>query len=156
FELAEHTHSGAMQQQYFDGMRECRRRRGELERRFIENVEAALDLPDPGVAAVAAADSELVLVESDELGAALAVSAMVSRSVRQHSRALSALTQRYGFMMGSPSLDEADNPLHPARLAELFRLLCGELQITLEVRLILFKLFERHVFGAIEALYSQL
>src|SRR5690606_34535464 len=35
FELAEHTFDGRRQQQYFDGLRECRRRRGQVEQEFV-------------------------------------------------------------------------------------------------------------------------
>lgn len=155
FELAEHSTSSERQQQYFDGMRECRRRREEIERDFLARIGRAEPLPRPQ-AQVGAGDERLSLVGHEELEENLAVTGLVARTKQRLQSVLYALDQRVGHLLGEPDLDEDSNPFGPARLAATFRRAASDLDVSLEVRLIMFKLFERHVLGGIEPVYSDI
>lgn len=152
FELAEHTADGARQQRYFDAMRECRRKRAELERDFLRRARSLLQHPlqQPGQA-----PQHLSLLGDAELEESLAVTTMVAKAENQLARPLHALNQRFGFMLSRPELGDADNPIGPARLADAFHHATALLDMDTEGRLVVLKLFDRHVLGALEAVYSE-
>lgn len=152
FELAEHSSASERQQQYFDGMRECRRRRGELERSFLERLGAPAARHDQ----LALDGDTLALIGAEELEEELALSGMVARTQQRLGVPLHALNQRVGMLLQRHELGDEENPLGPARLAEAFRGAAKMLQIGLEVRLIVFKLFERHVLGSLDSAYEDI
>lgn len=164
FELAEHAREPRRQRDFFDGMRECRKRRAEIEAATLGVVDRGLaaafrddlrtvglesDPPDLG-------DAELRLVAEEDLEEDLALQAMVAKAESQLAQPLYALNQRIGFALEIPGLGDADNPVGPAALAEAFRLASRRLEIPMHVRLVVFKLFERHVLGGLDPIYSDL
>lgn len=153
FELAEHSIAGAMQQRYFDGMRECRRRRLQVEQAFSARVAEAILLPP---SRDAEQSDGLSLVGHEELEEQLAITAMASKAHQRHANALYALTRRLAVVLGENNLDEERNPFGPETLAERFRESIADVDVGLDVRLIILKLFERHVLGGLEALYTEL
>lgn len=164
FELAEHAREPNRQRDFFDGMRECRRRRTEVEQACLAAAERGIlgafrdDLRTLGIDAEDDADESdvhLSLVANEDLEEDLALQAMVSKAEGHLSQPLYALNQRVGFALEIPSLGDADNPLGPAALAEAFRRAARRLDIPMHVRLVVFKLFERHVLGALDPLYSE-
>lgn len=154
FELAEHSTSSERQQQYFDGMRECRRRREEIERDFLARV-GRVSAPVPSVARRTDQDN-LALVGHEELEENLAITSMVSRTKQRLQSPLFALDQRVGHLLGEPELEDDLNPFGPAQLCQAFRHAAANLEVSLEIRLIMFKLFERHVLGGIEPVYGDI
>lgn len=153
FELAEHSVAGEMQQRYFDGMRECRRRRLQVEQRFAQAVAEGALLP---VDRQAGHQDGLSLVGHEELEEELAITAMASKAQQRHGNALYALTRRLAVVLGEDDLPEERNPFGPLTLAECFREASAELDLSLDVRLIVLKLFERHVLGTLEPLYTEI
>lgn len=152
FELAEHSTVSTRQQQYFDGMRECRRRRDGIERGFLARIGLQTDqMPDSD-----GAGDKLALVGHEELEEELAITGMVSKAQQRHGTALYALTERVRFLLRKPEIDDESNPFGPARLADVFRLALSDLDVSLEVRLIILKLFERHVLGSLDPIYGDI
>lgn len=149
FELAEHAVVGERQQTYFDGMRECRRHRNSCLDAFAAGIHAPLDSPE----AVDAARRTLSLIDQEALEVDLAVAGMASRALQRMNATTHALSQRMRVALDNPDLDDASNPLGPQALAQGFRRALAAMQLTLEVRLIALKLFERHVLGALEPIY---
>ncbi|MGH8215928.1 MAG: DUF1631 domain-containing protein, partial [Rhodanobacteraceae bacterium] len=162
FDLAEKAESNASQTEYFDGMRETRKRRPRIERLFSERVTrgftdfAAGRSARPGSEAQRAfsASGELSLVDDRELEESLAVSSMVAKADGRLSSALIALNQRLSVLSGGRTTTNANSPLGPNALTEAFRVALGELtDINIRVRLIILKMFERYVLNALDALY---
>lgn len=153
FELAEHSMAGERQQQYFDGMRESRRRRLQVEQAFVGKVTEGRLLP-PGVGRDH--HDGLSLVGHEELEEELAITSMTAKAQQRHANALYALTRRVAVLLAENDLEEERNPFGPGTLAERFREATSSLDVTLEVRLIILKLFERHVLGSLEPLYTEL
>ena len=127
FEMAEHCTDGMRQQAFFNGMRECRRQRGHLERatlaRLIDRLQETRDAPRP-----TGADA-LSLVPEEELEETVAVSGMIERAESSNARALHALTQRFGFLLGDVQLSEANLPVGPARISKAFANACEPLDL---------------------------
>lgn len=151
FDLAEHTQSGDRQRAYFDGMRECRRQRAQIEQTLLQRL-------DPAAAETVDNDSEgnpLRLVGHEELELKLAASSMVARAEQRCGESLYALNERMAALLGWDECPEPRNPLGPTRLTDAFRAATDGLELAMEVRLILLKLFERHVLEGLDPIYRQ-
>lgn len=163
FDLAEKAESNAAQTQYFDGMREVRKKRPLLERLFGEQVARGFSEFAAGAAILdraqgtvqSARSAELSLVDDRELEESLAIASMVAKSEGRLQSALHALNQRLAVICGGHKIDDASNPLGPTALAHAFRLALRELDVDIKVRLIVLKLFERYVLAGLDALYHE-
>jgi hypothetical protein len=163
FAMAEKATSNAEQARHFDGMRETRRRRGDIEHRFQERLVQGLVEFAEGRARRNSAErtepavrEDLSLIENEELEQSLAVTGMVSRAEGKLARPLYALNRRLSVLAADSEVDEESNPLAPAALAAAFRSGIEGLDCAQETRLILLKLFERMVIEALEPVYSEL
>ncbi|MGH8234851.1 MAG: DUF1631 domain-containing protein [Rhodanobacteraceae bacterium] len=162
FDLAEKAESNASQTEYFDGMRETRKRRPRIERLFAERVTHGFadfatgrQIRETSEAQKAfSASGELSLVDDRELEESLAVASMVAKTDGRLSAALIALNQRLSVLSGGRTTTNANNPLGPNSLTEAFRVALGELgDVNIRVRLIILKMFERYVLKALDTLY---
>jgi hypothetical protein len=161
FDLAEKAESNASQTEYFDGMRETRKKRPRIERMFGERIargfaDFAAGRPVRTTEAQRAfsASGELSLVDDRELEESLAVSSMVAKADGRLSAALMALNQRLSVLSGGRTTINATNPLGPNALTEAFREALGELEdVNIRVRLIILKMFERYVLKTLDTLY---
>ena len=162
FDLAEKAESNASQTEYFDGMRETRKRRPRIERLFAERVSHGFSEFAAGrstragseVQKAFSASGELSLVDDRELEESLAVSSMVAKADGRLSSALIALNQRLSVLSGGRTTTNANDPLGPNALTEAFRVALGELtDINIRVRLIILKMFERYVLNSLDTLY---
>jgi hypothetical protein len=162
FDLAEKAESNASQTQYFDGMRETRKKRPRIERLFTERVARGFADFAAGRATrsnevqreVFSASGELTLVDDRELEESLAVSSMVAKADGRLSAALMALNQRLSVLSGGRTTTNANNPLGPNALTEAFREALGELtDVNIRIQLIILKMFERYVLKALDNLY---
>ncbi|MGN6480804.1 DUF1631 domain-containing protein, partial [Luteibacter sp.] len=164
FDLAEKAENNAAQTQFFDGMREVRKKRAIVERTFLGQV--ARDLADFSAGRMRApeadahtrplANIELSLVGENELEESLAVTSMVGKNEQRLARALFAVNQRLSVICGGNKMDDASNPVGPASLANAFRQALRELLVEVRVKLIIYKLFDRYVLAGIDELYDDI
>ncbi|KAF1009561.1 MAG: hypothetical protein GAK28_00201 [Luteibacter sp.] len=164
FDLAEKAENNAAQTQFFDGMREVRKKRAIVERTFLGQV--ARDLadfasgraraPESDTNARPLANIELSLVGENELEESLAITGMVSKNEQRLARALFAVNQRLSVICGGTRMDDASNPVGPSSLAAAFRQAMRELLVEVKVKLIIYKLFDRYVLAAIDDLYDDI
>ncbi|MBB3229054.1 hypothetical protein FHW69_003703 [Luteibacter sp. Sphag1AF] len=163
FDLAEKAENNAAQTQFFDGMREVRKKRAIVERTFLGQV--ARDLADfstgrvrpaEGETSSRAATVELSLVGESELEETLAITSMISKNESRLARALFAVNQRLSVICGGNRMDDATNPVGPASLANAFKQAMRELTVEVRVRLIIYKLFDRYVLAGIDELYEEI
>ncbi len=161
FDLAEKAENNAAQTQFFDGMREVRKKRHLVERRFQEQVTRTFNEFAEGRARVARpevtpqAGAGLSLVDDQELEQSLAVSGMVAKANSRWSRALFQINQRLSVLTGGGNVDDAINPIGPAALGDAFREATREFDLGLHVRLIVYKLFDRYVMSGLDGLYEE-
>jgi hypothetical protein len=59
-----------------------------------------------------------------------------------------------GFLLNDPELEGHINPLGPENICNAFRNACKPLESGMEIRLIIFKLFEKYVAGALNEAYQ--
>jgi hypothetical protein len=163
FDLAEKAENNAAQTHYFDGMRDVRKRRTQVERHFTAQVlrdisefaqgrrpdsTAAYSITSPQVGL------ELSLVADNELEESLAITGMVGKNEGRLARELFALNQRLSVIYGGLKVNDAANPLGPAALAQSFHQAIGDLGVDMRVKLIIYKLFDRYVMAALDELYQ--
>lgn len=164
YQLADKSTSDVLQTRYFDAMREIRKLRSGIEQAFVREQMVRFDRfwRDPaGVIAadrprdgVDAAADELSLVADDELEENLAVTGMATKAENRYSRELFALNMRFAQLAGVRELSSSCNPIGPLGLADGFRAALRPWDGDLEVRLVVFKLFDRYVMGYVGGLYD--
>lgn len=153
FELGEHASSGEAQQRYFSSLRECRRKRGQLHEALLAGLGQVKPAePEP----VHPLYSQLSLVAPEDLEEDLAITGMAARTAQRLSGPLYTLSQRLGYLLGDAQMDALRNPLGPLHIGETFRDAARALDIDLQTRLVIYKLFERQVLGALEPAYSEM
>lgn len=163
FDLAEKAENNAAQTQYFDGMREVRKKRPLVERLFIDQVTRSVgDFAigrargaRPENASSSTASAELSLVDDSELEESLAVTSMISKAEGRLARALFAVNQRLSVISGGSKVEDATNPIGPAALCQALRAALRELAVEVRVKLIVYKLFDRYVMGGLDTLYDE-
>jgi len=151
FDLAEKAENNAVQTVYFDGMRKVRLKRQVVERLFQEQVGKIFNdfasgrLQPARIDTISAASGELSLVDETELEENLAISSTITKAENRLAPQLNALNQRLSVLRGGANIEDAINPLGPGHLSQAFRLAMRELELSVNSRLIIFKLFDRYV-----------
>ena len=161
FHLAERAESNAVQVQFFDGMREVRKKRQLVERVFQEQLsqiftdfaEGRLKPVRPEVANQAGAG--LSLVDDQQLEDSLAISSMVAKAENRLARTLYLVNQRLSVISGGNVVEDASNPIGPAPLCQAFRVAVREFDLNVQVKLIIYKLYDRYVMAGLEPLYEE-
>jgi len=162
FQLADKSASDLLQTRYFEAMRELRKLRHPIQDAMLRSVLDRFDAfwsgqgADQLPAAMEGDSEELALVTEEDLEENLAVTAVVAKAENQYHRALYALGQRFGHMLGVGEVAVADNPLSPRVLVEGFRRGLNLWEGELPVKLVIFKLFERHVISYIGGMYDDM
>lgn len=163
YQLADKSTSDVLQTRYFDAMREIRKLRGGIEQAFLRDELARFDRFWRNPAGVIAEQApavddtdELSLVAEDELEENLAVTGMAAKAENRYSRELFALNLRFAQLAGVNELPSRCNPIGPLGLADGFRAALRPWDGDLDVRLVVFKLFDRYVMGYVGGLYDEI
>jgi len=161
FDLAEKAENNSVQTKYFDGMREVRKKRQLVERLFQENLtrDFAQFGQNTGRATeepVGPTKLGLTLLEDKDLEESLAVSAMAGKTANRLVRHLYALDQRMSVLAGGNKVDDDNNPVAPKPLCKAFQSTLVELDVDLHVKLLILKLFDKHVMGGLDTLYDEI
>lgn len=162
FDIAEKSDNNQQQTQYFDGMREIRKKRQLVERLFQDQINRnfqafAQKKPFKSLTSepTGLAEGGLSLVQNDELEEVLAISNMVSKAENRLSRHLFALMQRLTVLNGGTKVENETNPIAPAQVCNAFKSAATEFEIPLNVRLIVYKLFDKHVLSGLDQIYDE-
>ncbi len=162
FELADKSESNTVQSFYFEAMRDLRIRRPGIEAKFNEQLMREADpqiarsrrtRPSPKPADVPS--MSLGLVDNDELEESLAVANMVAKIKSACGTELFTLDRRIGWLLEDPELDTLENPIGPECICRAFREACSEVE-EIEVKLIVLKLFDKHVVNEIGPIYRDI
>jgi hypothetical protein len=161
FHLAERAESNAVQVQFFDGMREVRKKRQLVERMFQEQLSQIFsDFADGKLKPVRPevvnpSNAGLSLVDDQELEDSLAISSMVAKAENRLARTLHLVNQRLSVISGGNAVEDSSNPIGPAPLCHAFRVSVREFELNVQVKLIIYKLFDRYVMSGLEPLYDE-
>jgi hypothetical protein len=155
FDLAERSRIATQQHVYFDGLRECRRNRTDIEHDYLEAIASSLRPPMSGNESTHPAPV-LSLVAHDELEESLALSALAERTAARQAVALDALDKRIAMLQNVARDPSEPMRLSPQLLGTLFRHNCQRLDVGIEIRLVAYSLFGQHVLDALESIYAEL
>jgi hypothetical protein len=166
YEMANKSENNALQNIYFDSMRELRKQRASIDRRFTQELLRVYDrywetgdvfITQPTLDELSR-ESEMALVENDDLEDSLAITNMVSKSGSRFARELYAMGQRFAFVIGGGQVDERiaqHSPLEPGVICNAFQIAMTDVPVEIPVKLIVYKLFDRHVMHYIGGLYDE-
>ncbi len=160
YDLSKRASSNNEQNLYFEAMREIRVRREGIANRFLrtqsENFSNLIDgnaqefdtwERDP--------ETKLSIVDGDDLEVDLARSNMVSRTRDIYREELYELGMRLDHLLLQIEINEDNNPLDPNLLTKAFIDACqATLEINIKAKLILYKLFEKHVLKQLGHVYA--
>lgn len=162
FELADRATHNVEQNMYFESMREVRIRRRGIEQAMVRDVgdnfrALALGVAGPCPSAHETIDTlsaaNLSLVEDDELEEIVAVDGMIGKAEKEFGESLGLLTARIDSLIAH-GVTIKTNPFGPACLCQSFLQATRSLELDIKAKLVLFKLFDRHVLRSLEALYE--
>lgn len=160
FSMADKAGSNQQQNLYFEAMRDVRRVREDVERVFIQRLGDTFhafsrdDGGDAGADPAAFSSDELQLIDDDAMEESVALGNVANKVRNRHGQEVEALHQRLEHLHRGGRLTEWQDPLSPTAIAEAFGEAARVLEGDLQVRLVLFKLFDRHVAGNLLPLYE--
>ncbi len=162
FELADRAVSNAEQNMYFESMRAVRMGRRGIEQAVLRDLEESMRGFAGGriggagerVGDGAADGSALSLMGNDELEEIVAVDSMVAWAEKNYAELLGLINARLGALFPQFDVSLRSNPLGPSRLCNAFSNATHAVELDIRARLVLFKLFDRHVVKSLEPLYQ--
>ena len=160
FELADRAESNAVQNMYFESMREVRIKRRGIELGFIREISDAfrrLTGVADGQAEAPVADlsgEELSLVAHDEIDELVAFDAMVAKACRSFAKPLKELSTRLDTVIEANEVTVDNNPFGPEVICRSFVDVCKDIQVDVKAKLVLFKLFDRYVVEKLDHVYG--
>ncbi len=156
FELAEKSGDRDVQNTYLDARTQAREKRPEIEgafrRHFVEFFNRKVEGKSKA-AADSAPSGELTLVEDDDLEERIAVRDMSRKLEAACEVELFPLSQRMGFLLERPDLDDEANPLAPATVCAALKDACDQINASFKVRLALLRQLEHYAEAELQGLY---
>ncbi|MBS0575822.1 MAG: DUF1631 domain-containing protein [Proteobacteria bacterium] len=160
FDLAQNARSNATRESYFDAMREIRRERRQIESHYHEEIVAGFVAFQRGegmapVAPPPRRGDELSLLAQEELEEQLAAEQSASTIHRRFKTVLEPIMRAMARLTPAAAQNPelSQGPLAPENLTKAFRKACLAFQAATEVKLVLFKLYERELLQALDTLY---
>jgi len=162
FGLAEHAAGDNVHAEYFDAMREVRKKRQQVERVSLERVNevfgefafARIVPPKATSGEANSAEPGLSLIDDQDLEEALAVTGIIAKAESRLGHGLYPLNRRLSAIRGVP-VENNTNPIGPAQLCGAFQTALGLFELNLQAKLIAFKLLDRHLIPGLELLYEE-
>lgn len=162
FELADKAESNQEQTSYFDAMRELRLARGGLEKDFKRHLERGfaefLQCSAQGASPQGSAQldaEEMSLVEERDLEESLALTGMTAKVKSRYPRELYAIEQRFRAVVGGAASAREHIPIGPKAICHAFHEAVNALDNDIKIKLIIYKLFDRHVLAHLQPLYDE-
>lgn len=160
YDLSKRASSNSEQNLYFEAMREIRIKREGIANAFLQSVadqfsaliefQTLIDERNPD-----SSPRKLSIVEGDELEVDLARGSLVSRTRDVYREELYELNTRFDHLLLQVAVDEDNNPVDPQQLTDAFIEVCqSKLDVNIKAKLILYKLFEKHVLKQLGHIYA--
>ncbi len=163
FTLSDKAESSTLQSVYFDAMRFVRKERDKLQIKYVKNVLEQYDgfwqnrgqSPQTELPQESDEDS-FSLVENEDLEEGLAITTMVDKGQKLFHTDLYALDRRFGALLGVEIIDREVNPVSPFNVCYGFENVIKPLDVELEIKLVIYKLYDRVVLSQLGEMYSTL
>lgn len=161
FDFVQRADGTVSNQDYFDAMRELRRQRPLVEQRYVEHLAsafAALERRNPlevDLERSLSESRELSLVSEEQLEEQLGTSMIATALSRLLGPTLGQLNYRMGIVAGIDDLNDKGNPIAPPHIAYAFRHAMQPCEISIRIKVLLFKLYEREMARGLGAFYNE-
>ena len=159
FELAEKAGDRESQSVYLDARAQARDNRTRIEetfgRHFVDFFNSKVRGETPP-ASTRAPDSELALVGDEDLEEALALREMSRKLGAICEGELMALSQRMGFLLEKPELEDDANPVSPGNFCAALKDACDQIQAGFKVRRVLLQRLEKYAGDEMQTIYHDL
>ena len=157
-QLAAHTHNNEMSMLYLDA-RQCLRDHESaiglgFRQTFFKAFKQACRKGMVAPKAAAGADSQLSLMEPDDLEETLAANNLANAIHNACGEELFGLNQRVGFLLNQRDLTSEDNPLGPEVIGKSLMDTLKELDIGLKIRLALVPMLNKHLPMRVKEVYQ--
>jgi hypothetical protein len=162
YDLADKAGSDRLYSRYFDAMRMFRKQSRNIKAIFLRQLQRTGELTASGLFQTESTSFDnyslenFALVEDAELEKSLAVSNLVSKAENRYQQELHELGRYLGRLLGRRELPAAFNPLGPTAICDAFSAALQPLQdIDLPIKLVVYKLFDKHVMDHLGGIYDQ-
>lgn len=162
FDFVQRADGSLSNQDYFDAMRELRKQRPLVEERYAEHLTAAfvaLEKRNPlevDLERSMSESRELSLVSEDQLEEQLGTSMIATSLTRALGTIVGQLNYRIGIVAGIEELDDKSNPIAPPHIAYAFRHALQSCEISIRIKVLLFKLYERDMTRGLGSFYNEI
>jgi hypothetical protein len=167
FEYSEKAVDNQQRSDYFDAMREIRKEQKTIIQSFFKALEKRYDdtmvgkIISSGDNSDAGGDisySTLSLVDDNDLEESLAITNMVEKSYGMYREDLLALAKRFAHIINKSDIEiTSENcPVSPSHICRAFEESVEKLSIALEMKLIVFKLFDKYVNKELLNMYREM
>lgn len=156
FQMAENADSNELQNEYFDTMRMLRVQRKPVIQNFADSLKARLQPAKTEVDSADFDEDELSLVDQSEMEELVAIASMHSKAMNLYGDVVHHLEARIEHLaLKSPGIFNKD-ALSPKSLCESFSEALADLELSTNIKLVLFKLFDQEVILHLQPLYQKL
>ncbi|GAA4859773.1 DUF1631 domain-containing protein [Luteimonas vadosa] len=162
FRLADTARNPGNESAYMQTLRTFRMHRADLVPHLMVELEASVAAIRHKVAPAQQSESQvqgfqtLSLVEDVTLDEDVVLRDVAVRQEARSNLALHLLSQRFGVLAGTPAPDASRIPLGPQALCRALHHASVALEINLDARLLLYRLFDRHVMPAYGGILDKL
>ena len=155
--------SGADASVYIEAARELRLKRQEFTQSFLDKFTQTFKSRLTVTSSAASSgkkeyvqNSGLSLVDESELEESLAIDGLIAKANDRFRNELFALAQRFNKVMDVSRYTDEIQPLAPDTISYPFRDVFHGMGWTVEIKLITYKLFDKHMMQTLEAFYHQI
>ena len=156
FDLAEKAPERDAQNLYLDARTQAHANRKALESAFRQHFVECFNMKVLGDAPAAKPESELELVSEDVLEQKLAVNEMSRQLGEACEKELVALSQRMGYLLERPELEDDANPVSPATICAALKDACDLIQSDYKVRMALMRQLAHQAQAELQNVYRDL
>jgi Protein of unknown function (DUF1631) len=159
FEMAEKAVDRETQNMYLDARSQAREKRGAIEasfkKQFLSFFAQKVAGEDESAKSkkIDYASMELSLVNDSDLEEKLAVNDMAKRLSDKCDDELRALSQRMGFLLSDPEMNDDDNPMSPDTVIKALKVACDQMTSGFQTKLTVLRLVEQHMASEMLGVY---
>ncbi|MCF6319569.1 MAG: DUF1631 family protein [Proteobacteria bacterium] len=161
FDFAEKADSNDKQSLFFEAMREVRKKKDAMVKKFSANIQHVFKQFkqqnfDYFETASVYIEDDMSLVNEQELDQNLAVGNLITKSNTMFHQNLFALEKRFSSLIGHEKLKVNQIPISPFVTVKSFSDTLSNLNVEITVKLILLKLFERNLIAKLQNIYTEI
>ncbi|MGD8802255.1 MAG: DUF1631 family protein [Gammaproteobacteria bacterium] len=147
--LSDNAESSDMQSKYLDLMHILRTERNNIDKAFFIAINESINNNQD-------AQEELALVDQDEMDEMVTITSMYSNAMNTYGQEVNNLESRFEYLELECGRTLNKHAIDPRHICESFQAAIKQINLTLDYRLLLFKLFDMEVSSRLGSMYKSL